>query len=200
MRTRRRFGGGFRRGVKEPVSWFRDTAFLRTASAFGAAQAITYFDPEAVVFGNVDTRITTRRLKAEVMPFIVLTAAVAQPLVCSWGIYVADPGLTVARDPALATEEDQETDWLYLTRFPFTIAAVAAATAIVPSISVPIRGSSWDGFSADIRAMRKLDNQQILALSWNFTQLDITDFAAPTETFSGVKAFRSTLYSRTMRR
>lgn len=196
---RRRFHRGAGRRPKEPVSWFRQEANVFNASAFGTAFGLTIFDPESVVFGTVDSRITVRRMKLEIFPTFTFTAAVAQGLVLGIGVYMTDAAAPI-RDPLLTTEEDQETDWLYLAHLPFAIAA--GAGVVTPGdVASSIRGSqhfSWN--CPDVRSMRKVDTQQIILLTVNLKRLDAGTFAAPTQSRSGVVLDSSVLYSRTMRR
>lgn len=198
MRFRRR-GGFRRRGIKEPVSWFRAETRSHNTNAFGVADKQVLFDPESVVFGNVDTRITVRRIKLEMFPYFNFTAnAAAQFLITGIGVYMTDASAPI-RDPLLTTEEDQETDWLYLAHVADTVQSGASILCSNANTG-DIRGFAFDALAPDIKAMRKLDNQQLIVMSWNCKQLDITDFTAPTQSFSGVTTDVSVLYSRTMRR
>lgn len=196
MRRFRRHSGG--RRAKEPVSWLRSETFTRNATlGLGTALQTVIFDPESVVFGAVDTRITVRRIKLEVFPLVTVTVnAAAQVLICGMGVFMGDASLP-QRNPNLVTEEDQETDWLYLSHRPLTIAAGAASYTLE---NFQRGNTAWDAFAPDIRSMRKLDNQQVLLCTIAFKQLDITDFTAPTVTVGASMIDASVLYSRTMRR
>lgn len=198
LRFRRRVRAGFRRPPREPVSWFRQEASTFNANAFGVTTGpLTLFDPESVVFGSVDTRITVRRLKLALSFTYTRSAGVAQALVLGLGVYMTDASGPI-RDPLLTTEEDQETDWLYLAQR--TLGDVGGAGVATPTIfGTPITGSAFDFASPDIRAMRKLDNQQVIVAVANLKRLDPATFAAPTLSRQGLVADISTLYSRTMR-
>lgn len=197
---RRRFHRGGGRRPKEPVSWLRQEIFTRNATlGLGNPLAIAVFDPELVVFGNIDTRITVRRIKLEVMPHYHISAnTAAQALVFGMGVYMAGAG-EPGRNPNLVTEEDQETDWLYLCH---TTALVAAGVSDVfpANEAEDIRGTAYDANAPDIKTMRKLDAQQTIVCSIAVKQLNITDFTAPTITIGAMTLDASVLYSRTMRR
>lgn len=205
MRFRR--GGSFRRTrrPREPVAWFRQEISVFAAPAFNTPLALEVFDPSVLVVNPQDLRLTLRRLKLEIFPTVTFSAAAAQGIILGLGVYMTGSAAGLeTRDPLFTVAEDQETDWLYLAHTSTTIPAGASvgffnSTAASGGAANPLRGTSFDALSPDIRAMRKLDMNQTIAVSVNLKRLDAATFAAPTQTRFGFVVDVSALYSRTMK-
>lgn len=176
--------------------WDRQETSFFSANAFGTVSELAIFDPRTVISGNQDLRLTIRRVLLDIDILFTFSAAVAQPLIVGIGLY-ARRVTEGAHDPLLTAAEDQRADWMWLTHFNFTIAA-GAGSYVTGEFGSQVNGTSLNHPS--IRAMRKLDQDELLVLAANTKRADPATFAAPTQTRFGIVADASVLYSRTMRR
>lgn len=198
MRFRRRTRGSFRsRGSREPLMWDRAEVLQRSALGFGVVDFAVLFDPSTIVAGNQDLRVTVRRVLLYVSPFLVFSAAVAQALVFGMGIYIKRVG-EPARDPLLAAAADQRADWMAL-QYKGVVVGAGAQTTFLGVADTLITGGARSSLLFDVRAMRKMDQDEQLVLCHNDKRIDAADFAAPTETARAVNVESSVLYSRTKR-
>lgn len=182
--SRRRFrrGGSRFRAFREPRTWVRGINAI--ASVNGALNAAGVFVPNTLNLTTVDTRLTLRRMILDTVAIeSVASAAANVQLVC--GVAMFDIGAPNP-DPDMLVARDTETDWLDLFQ-------------INPRVSAG-RSLSWDSYTGhirDIRAMRKVDNTQQIAVTLKAKNAD-TGVALADGTYRLRWSF-SVLFSRTSR-
>lgn len=191
MRRSRGRSFAFRgKGQREQLAWFRQEFTLTNAGPFGTALAGTLFDPDTFQAGDLDERWTVRRIKCQVSVIVVVSVAGTTPQVLNaWGIALRGREEADA-SPTLAAAADRHADWMYLADFPI----VAAAGTNVASTD-----SRFDTSLADVKAMRKVDNDQVIGIVIQQKGLDTADFTNPTVTRFSANVQSSVLFQRTRR-
>lgn len=202
MRFRRRSFHRGARAPREPLFWDRlpQQTTVDVSGVYGAVAGITVFDPTTVIAGNQDMRITVRRIRFVFATKLVDTAGSNIGQMVAAGIYVARAG-EPDRDPLYTAAADERTDWMW--HWSTTIFGAAAAETIIVG---PAAGSAQGANAIDgndlcsVRAMRKLDQDEVIRLVFSRKRLDPAVDAAPTTTRQVIGVIPSTLYQRTMRR
>lgn len=174
--------------------WDRNELTGFAATGFGTVLGVDVFDPTAIVAGNQDLRVTIRAMRLTIFPTFTFSAAVSQGLVIGLGAYIRRATETI-RDPLLPAAADQRADWMYLAYENFSIAA--GAQVIIAS-DTTFQGDN-SIFRPRIRAMRKMDQDELVTVCLNAKRLDAGTFVAPTQTRVGMVIDASVLYSRTRR-
>jgi len=151
--SRRRFGrrgGGFRKRFREPVIWNRGTNAI--ASTAGSLNAAGVFLPNTINLTTLDERLTLRRLILDTDVVEDTASAVANvDILCGVAMYtIGAPN----PDPQFLAPRDTETDWLDVWTAPVR----RGATQIFSY-------EAWPQRIRDIRAMRKVDNTDQIAVA-----------------------------------
>lgn len=202
----RRFSSKFssRTAPREPRFWARDR--LRQAAALtitsGTVAGIDIFDPSAETAGTVDGRLTIMRCMIEgplTFKFTTNAAATAgDAVVVKAGLVVRDRALAAANlpNPCFASTDPKKEDWLWLHSF------VGIISGGGPNYEVTLgflRNLVNESGLLDIKAKRKIEEQQLLTLV-----LSASDFTVTKDnTVTAATAFHdltvSVLFQRTMR-
>lgn len=198
MRFRRSFS---RRGSipREPVSWDRSNIGTSGTAVKDVVGAAVLFDPTAIVAGSQDLRLTIRRILLSLSSIFTVaggTAAVGDAYEAGFGIYVNRVGESPLPNPLLPTAADQRADWLWLDTAPLLM------TAAPPSNFSYIGMANLKNTPGliDVKAMRKLDQDERLTLLATVRGTDIVNGHAPATITWNARSEASVLYSRTMRR
>ena len=174
------------KGQREPVMWVRVAGrpLVQIQLTSAAPQSIS-----AALFGGsqvdagIDQRLTTRRIKVAV--FNGGNTIVDTDLMVMCGLGLFGQGEVGTRTPLLATVADRQVDWLDLWAQPAVASQVALASI------------DYRYFNRDIKAMRKVDEDQNLSLSFELFRASGGGVSAAQVV--NLTVAQSVLFSRTKR-
>lgn len=197
MRFRRSFS---RKGSpREPLFWQRRLqSFGALADSLAATRDVVIFDPTADVPSAQDGRVTLRKLIVEASLFYAPTGgtlAANDQYSIGIGIYmrgVSEP----ARNPLMAAATDQSADWLWLQYQSFIAPSASFTLNVRPTSNLFNQDER-----VDIKSMRKLNEDQVIALSTRFDGVEIGQSGhTPGSVNFSARILISSLWQRTMRR
>lgn len=182
---RRRFGSRGRRvrSFREPVVWNRFVNSIAVVN--GTLISATLFDPAQLIAGNVDERLTLRRLILDFSATEQVVSVAADVDILA-SVRLAGKGQP-DRNPNMLAAADQDAD-------------------LLDWFAVPVRrsgASTAQFFGADfthrrnIRAMRKIDVDQILLVT--ATAINVNTGVALADGTERLRWLGSALFSRTSR-
>lgn len=185
---RRRMGRG--RRPRNPVFWTRQD---NVAAQAGGPVALTTAAPTSaltlfqstIVDSGIDQRLTVRRIRLALN--FQGQAVVDNDLEITAGVVFTMATATV-RKTTMALAVDQQEDWLDLWRIP--INAVGGAPSSLFFTPGPL--------VRDIRAMRKVDENQIIAIAFTLSRGENAGALSAAQTVN-VTVLSSVLFSRTPR-
>lgn len=181
--------------------WDRAPATPQSAgNVLNTTVSTTIWDPTSVIAGAQDLRLTLMRLLVDGALSVTLaggTAAIGDIYLISTGIAMVGPSESGA-DPSLGSAAAEHEDWLWLHHDELVITA-GASPFIFPLSNLLIRNLENQTALLDVRAKRKVDQDQVIKISIRVTSPDIVNGHAPATAVVNHQLFSSVLYQRTGR-